>query len=136
MSGMPNNHLASTERTSRCLKSRAADAPLYGGIIMVSSQVFRSQPDQLSVLRRSDLRQGHGIFFYKKDLTPEMSPLTNNDALVLGALAGSGALFGNILAAIFLFVGTSQAGSVQDPGGYSRHEDPRSDADTGTDGKG
>ncbi len=44
------------------------------------------------------------VFFYKKDLTPEMPPLTNNDALTVGALAGLfGALFGNILAAIFLF---------------------------------
>ena len=56
------------------------------------------------------------VFFYKKDLPPDAPPLTNNDALALGALAGLfGALFSNIIAAGFMFtVGNVAAGAMYD----------------------
>jgi hypothetical protein len=44
------------------------------------------------------------VFFYKKDLPPDAPPLTNSDALALGALAGLfGALFFNVIDAGFLY---------------------------------
>ena len=44
------------------------------------------------------------VFFYKKDLPPDAPPLTNNDALALGALAGLfGALFANIISAALMY---------------------------------
>lgn len=56
------------------------------------------------------------VFFYKKDLPPDAPPLTNNDALALGALAGLfGALFSNIISAGFMLtIGNVAAGMVYD----------------------
>ncbi len=56
------------------------------------------------------------VFFYKKDLPQDAPPLTNNDALALGALAGLfGALFSNIISAGFMFtVGNVAAGVMYD----------------------
>ena len=87
---------------------------LYGGIIIgiISGVPFLSL---INCLCCAGVIFGGvmAVFFYKKDLTPEMPPLTNNDALVLGALAGLfGALFGNILAAIFLFTVGNVAGEA------------------------
>jgi hypothetical protein len=53
------------------------------------------------------------VFFYKKDLPPDAPPLTNNDALALGALAGLfGALFSNIISAGFMFTVGNVAASM------------------------
>lgn len=78
---------------------------LYGGIIMglISGIPFLNL---VNCLCCAGIMFGGfmAVFFFKKDLGPDMPPLTNNDALALGALAGLfGALFANILAAIFLF---------------------------------
>ncbi|MBK7259956.1 MAG: hypothetical protein IPI01_19585 [Ignavibacteriae bacterium] len=56
------------------------------------------------------------VFFYKKDLPPDAPPLTNNDALALGALAGLfGALFSNIISAGFMLtIGNVAASMVYD----------------------
>ena len=53
------------------------------------------------------------VFFYKKDLTPQMPPLSNNDAITVGALAGVfGALFSNILAVVLLYTIGNVAGEA------------------------
>jgi len=78
---------------------------LYGGIVIgvISGLPFLSLINCLccaGVLLGGFL----SVFFYKKDLTPQMPPLTSNDALQLGALAGLfGAIVGNILSAIILY---------------------------------
>jgi hypothetical protein len=44
------------------------------------------------------------VFFYKKDLTAEMSPLTSADGMQLGALAGVfGAIVNSVIAAVLFF---------------------------------
>ena len=54
------------------------------------------------------------VFFYKKDLPPDAPPLTNNDALALGALAGLfGALFSTVISGLLLYtVGNLAAGTM------------------------
>ena len=88
---------------------------LYGGIIIgvLSGVPFISF---INCLCCAGVMAGGflAVFFYKKDLPPDAPPLTNNDALALGALAGLfGAIFSNIIAAGFLFtVGNIAAGAM------------------------
>lgn len=90
---------------------------LYGGIIigLLSGIPFISF---INCLCCAGIMIGGflAVFFYKKDLPPDAPPLTNNDALALGALAGLfGALFSNIIAAGFMFtVGNVAAGATYD----------------------
>ena len=78
---------------------------LYGGIVigLISGIPFLSLINCLccaGVLLGGFL----SVFFYKKDLTPQMPPLESSDALQLGAIAGLiGAVVGNILSAIIFF---------------------------------
>jgi hypothetical protein len=87
---------------------------LYGGIIigLISGIPFLSFVNCLccaGVLFGGVM----AVFFYKKDLTPQMPPLSNSDALALGALAGLfGALFSNILSAVFLYTIGNVAGEA------------------------
>lgn len=77
---------------------------LYGGIVMaaISAVPFVSIINCFccaGVLLGGFL----AVFFYQKDLTVQMPPLTNSDALQLGALAGVfGAIIGTILSALIL----------------------------------
>jgi hypothetical protein len=90
---------------------------LYGGIIigLLSGIPFISF---INCLCCAGIMIGGflAVFFYKKDLPPDAPPLTNNDALALGALAGLfGALFSNIIAAGFMFtVGNIAASFMYD----------------------
>jgi hypothetical protein len=76
---------------------------LYGGIIM---GVISGVPI-LSVLNcfccAGILFGGvMSVFFYKKEIKPDMSPLTSGDAVQLGAIAGVfGAILGTILSTLF-----------------------------------
>jgi len=75
---------------------------LYGGIIMgvISAVPFLNF---LNCLCCAGVMIGGlmSVFFFKKDLTSSMPPLTSNDALQLGALAGVfGAVVGTLLHAI------------------------------------
>ena len=71
---------------------------LYGGIII---GVISAVPglNLLNCLCCAGIMLGgfFAVFFYKKDLTPNMSPLSSNDGLRLGALAG---VFGAIVSLI------------------------------------
>jgi len=87
---------------------------LYGGIIigLISGIPFLSL---VNCLCCAGVVFGGvmAVFFYKKDLTPQMPPLTNSDALAVGALAGLfGALFSNILAAVFFYTIGNIAGEA------------------------
>lgn len=79
---------------------------LYGGIIM---GVISAAPG-LSLINciccAGILFGGFmAVFFYKKELTPEMSPLTSSDGLQLGALAGLfGAIVGTLLSLLVMKV--------------------------------
>jgi hypothetical protein len=53
------------------------------------------------------------VFFYNKDLTPQMPPLTSSDGLQLGALSGVfGAIVGTIISALLLAVVGNVAGQA------------------------
>jgi len=53
------------------------------------------------------------VFFYNKDLTPQMPPLTSQDGLKLGALSGLfGAVIGTIISALLLAVVGNVAGQA------------------------
>lgn len=90
---------------------------LYGGIIigLLSGIPFVSL---INCLCCAGILIGGflAVFFYKKDLPPDAPPLTNNDALALGALAGLfGALFSSIISSVFLLtVGNVAAGMMYD----------------------
>jgi hypothetical protein len=78
---------------------------MYGGIIMgvISGIPFLSF---VNCLCCAGVMFGGfmAVFFYKKDMKPESPPLTNNDGIALGALAGVfGAVVGTILGALLLF---------------------------------
>jgi len=87
---------------------------LYGGIIMgvISGIPFLSF---VNCLCCAGVMFGGfmAVFFYKKDLKPEHPPLTNNDGIALGALAGVfGAVVGTILSALLLFTIGNVAGEA------------------------
>ncbi len=78
---------------------------LYGGIIMglISGIPFLNF---VNCLCCAGVMFGGfmAVFFYKKDLGPDMPVLTNSDGIALGALAGLfGAIFASVLTAIFFF---------------------------------
>lgn len=53
------------------------------------------------------------VFFYNKDLTPQMPPLASSDGLKLGALSGVfGAIIGTIIGALVMAVVGNIAGQV------------------------
>jgi hypothetical protein len=53
------------------------------------------------------------VFFYNKDITPQMSPLTSKDGLQLGALSGLfGAVVGTIISALLLAIIGNPAGQA------------------------
>ena len=53
------------------------------------------------------------VFFYNKDLTPQMTPLTSQDGLKLGALSGVfGAVVGTIISALLMAVVGNLAGQA------------------------
>jgi hypothetical protein len=78
---------------------------LYGGIIIgvISGTPFLSIVNCLccaGVLFGGLM----SVFFYKKNLTAEMSPLTSSDGMQLGALAGVfGAIVSSVIAALLFF---------------------------------
>jgi hypothetical protein len=87
---------------------------LYGGIIMgvISGIPFLSL---INCLCCAGILFGGfmSVFFYKKDLKPEMSPLTGGDAVQLGALAGVfGAIIGSVLSAIVVKLVGNVAGEA------------------------
>ena len=78
---------------------------LYGGIVMaaISAIPFVSI---INCFCCAGVMLGGflAVFFYRKDLTPQ-TPLTNSDALQLGALAGVfGAVIGTILSALIMAI--------------------------------
>jgi len=53
------------------------------------------------------------VFFYNKDLTPDMPPLTSRDTLGLGALAGVfGAIVGNVIGGLIMVTVGNVAGEL------------------------
>jgi hypothetical protein len=77
---------------------------LYGGIIMgvISGVPFLSL---INCCCCAGILFGGlmAVFFYKKDLTQEMPPLSSSDALVVGALAGVfGAVVASVLDGLFM----------------------------------
>lgn len=74
---------------------------LFGGVIMGVLSVIPMVSSLNCVCCAWVLLGGAlSVFFYSKDVTPSMSPLTNGDAVQLGALSG---LFGAIVAGILSF---------------------------------
>jgi hypothetical protein len=87
---------------------------LYGGIVMgvISGLPFLNM---LNCFCCAGVLLGGflSVFFYTKDLTPAMSPLTSNDSILLGALAGVfGAIIGTALNAIMLLSVGNVAGEA------------------------
>ena len=55
------------------------------------------------------------VFFYKKDLMPDMPPLESSDAVKLGALAGAiGGVFGTVLGQLIQLTSGTDAASEMD----------------------
>lgn len=78
---------------------------LYGGIIM---GVISGIPglNLINCLCCAGILFGGfmGVFFYKKDLTEKMPPLSSGDAVVVGALSGVfGAIVGSIITAVIFY---------------------------------
>ncbi len=87
---------------------------LYGGIIMgvISGVPFLNL---VNCLCCAGVMFGGlmSVFFYKKDLTSEMTPLSSGDSLALGALAGVfGAIVGSIIEVLVAAAVGNVAGSV------------------------
>jgi hypothetical protein len=91
---------------------------LYGGIIMgiISGVPFLSF---VNCLCCAGIMFGGfmAVFFYKKDLPPELPPnqqlFTNSDAMALGALAGVfGAILGNVITGVLLVTVGNVAGKA------------------------
>lgn len=87
---------------------------LYGGIIIgaISGIPFISL---INCLCCAGVLFGGfmSVYFYKKDLTPEMPPLVSNDGLALGAIAGLiGAVISNILSGILVMAIGNVTGEV------------------------
>lgn len=83
---------------------------LYGGIIMA---VIGAVPglNLINCLCCAGVMLGGfmAVYFYKKELTPEMPPLQSSDGLQLGALAG---VFGGVIGAILSVLIIQVAGNV------------------------
>ncbi len=87
---------------------------IYGGIIMgvISSVPFLSFVNCLCCA--GILFGGFmSVFFFKKDLTTEMDPLSSSDALQLGAMSGvMGAIVSNVLSALVMLAVGNLAGEA------------------------
>lgn len=83
---------------------------LYGGIIMA---VISAVPglNLINCLCCAGVMFGGfmAVYFYKKELTPEMPPLQSSDGLQLGALAG---VFGGVIGAILTVLITQAMGNI------------------------
>jgi hypothetical protein len=83
---------------------------LYGGIIMA---VISTVPglNLINCLCCAGVMLGGfmAVFFYKKELTPEMPPLSSGDGIQLGALAG---VFGGIIGGLLSIIVFQLAGNV------------------------
>ncbi|MER3523413.1 MAG: hypothetical protein C4326_04930 [Ignavibacteria bacterium] len=83
---------------------------LYGGIIM---GVISAVPglNLVNCLCCAGVMFGGfmAVFFYKKELTPEMPPLSSADGMQLGALAG---VFGGIIGGLLSIIILQLAGNV------------------------
>lgn len=83
---------------------------LYGGIIMA---VIGAVPglNLINCLCCAGVMFGGfmAVYFYKKELTPEMPPLQSSDGLQLGALAG---VFGGVIGAILTVLITQAMGNI------------------------
>ncbi len=83
---------------------------LYGGIIMA---VISAVPglNLINCLCCAGVMLGGfmAVFFYKKELTPEMPALTSSDGIQLGALAG---VFGGIIGGLLSIIIMQVAGNV------------------------
>ena len=87
---------------------------LYGGIIMgvLSGIPYLSF---INCLCCAGVLLGGfmAVFFYNKDLTPDMPPLTSGDSIKLGALAGLfGAIVGNVIAGLVMVTIGNVAGEA------------------------
>jgi hypothetical protein len=87
---------------------------LYGGLIMA---VISAVPglNLINCLCCAGVILGGflAVFFYQKDLTPQMPPLTNGDGLKLGALAGVfGAVAGTVLGLLVVAAFGNVAGDM------------------------
>jgi hypothetical protein len=85
-------------------------ASLYGGIIM---GVISAVPglNLINCLCCAGVMLGGAaaVFFYKKELTPDMKPLESADGMKLGALAG---VFGGIIGTILTIIVLKTVGNV------------------------
>lgn len=85
-------------------------ASLYGGIIMA---VIGAVPglNLINCLCCAGVMLGGvaAVYFYKKELTPDMGPLDSSDGLRLGALAG---VFGGIIGSILTIILLKTVGNV------------------------
>jgi len=87
---------------------------LYGGVIMA----FISAVPILNLVNClccAGIMLGgfFAVFFYKKDLLPDMPPLTSSDGIQLGAIAGVfGAIIGSILTAAIMAMFGNVAGET------------------------
>ncbi len=83
---------------------------LYGGIIMA---VISAVPglNLINCLCCAGIMLGGfmAVFFYKKELMPDMPPLTSSDGLQLGALAG---VFGGIIGLVLSYAIMAVVGNV------------------------
>jgi hypothetical protein len=90
---------------------------LYGGIIMAFISAVPIL-NFLNCLCCAGVMLGgfFAVFFYKKDLLPDMEPLSSSDCLQLGALAGVfGAVIGGLLtAAVFAMFGNETARMIME----------------------
>lgn len=87
---------------------------LYGGIVMAAISAIPFVSIVNCFCCAGVMLGGFlAVFFYQKDLTIQMPPLTNGDALQLGALAGVfGAIIGTILSALVLAAFGNISGEV------------------------
>lgn len=83
---------------------------LYGGIIMAVISVVPGL-NLINCLCCAGVMLGGfmAVFFYKKELAPEMPPLTASDGMQLGALAG---VFGGIIGGLLSIIILSLVGNV------------------------
>ncbi len=83
---------------------------LYGGVIMALISAIPGL-NFINCLCCAGVMLGGfmAVFFYKKELMPDMSPLTSSDGMQLGALAG---VFGGIIGAILTVIIMKAIGNV------------------------
>jgi hypothetical protein len=83
---------------------------LYGGVIMALISAIPGL-NLINCLCCAGVMLGGfmAVFFYKKELMPDMSPLTSSDGMQLGALAG---VFGGIIGSILTIIIMKAVGNI------------------------